>query len=383
MPPALPLRSRLEPWFRRAPVPALRDVVEKQPSAGRNLDALDGVRGLAVLIVVASHADGLYMKGHGAVGVWLFFVLSAFLLTLPYAADPARIARPTQLTRYSVRRLLRILPAYYFAIVVVALLGREDLGFVGQHLAFVRATGIFWTIPQEMLFYVLLPPLVALHRFVFRERFAATLLGLAALALAANLWLTPAVFALHGNDKLLPFHLGVFVTGMAFAYASRAPQLVRIVEIPAVNRALDALGLLILACLIFSAPAYLEKLKAILPALGTAELRVGLQYKGSIGVLCGALVYITLVCEGRLTHRILSSLLLRSLGVVSFSLYLFHVMVQNGIQRLWVDAAPGQLLFLANLAATFAVACCVYSLIERPCLRFARSWPAARKTDAA
>ena len=383
MAPASPPQSRFEDWFRRAPVPAFRDVVEKQPSAGRNLDALDGIRGLAVLLVIASHADGLHLKGHGAIGVWLFFALSAFLLTLPYAADPARSAQPGQLKRYVVRRLLRILPAYYVAILVVAGLGGKDLSFIGQHLSFVRASGIFWTIPQEMLFYVLLPPLVALHPLVFRKSFPATLLGLSVIALAANSWLTSSVFALHGNGKLLPFHLGIFVTGMAFAYASRAPTLTRIVEIPWVNRTLDALGILILGFLIFSAPWYLARLVDTFPVLAFINPRVALQYKGTLGVLCGALIFIALVCEGRLTHRILTSLVLRALGVVSFSLYLFHAVVQTGIQLVWLDGARGNLLFLCNLAASFLLACCVYSLVERPCMRIGRSRPVARRGEEA
>jgi peptidoglycan/LPS O-acetylase OafA/YrhL len=218
---------------------------------------------------------------------------------------------------------------------------------------------------------------------VFRRRFGATVVGLALLALLANTWLTASVFALPGNDKRLPFHLGIFVTGMAFAYASRTPALARLVEAPAVNRALDALGLTILACLIFSAPAFMERLAAALPWLGAPETRLGLRHPGSYGVLCAALVYITLVCEGRFTHRILSSLALRMLGIVSFSLYLFHVVMQNALLRMWHDLAPGSMLFLCNLAASFLVAVVVYSFVERPCLRIGRNWPArSRRAEA-
>ncbi|MCG8591682.1 MAG: hypothetical protein MJE66_20480, partial [Proteobacteria bacterium] len=87
----------LDAWLRRTRFAALRDVVEKRPAEGTNLDALDGIRGVAVLIVVASHTDGLGLEGHGGAGVWLFFGLSAFLLTRPFAADPSRARRAASL----------------------------------------------------------------------------------------------------------------------------------------------------------------------------------------------------------------------------------------------------------------------------------------------
>jgi peptidoglycan/LPS O-acetylase OafA/YrhL len=366
MPVASPLKVRLEALTRRIPIPAIRDVVSKQPSTGRNLDALDGIRGLAALLVVAAHTDGFRMKGHGAGGVWLFFALSAFLLSLPYAADPGRIASAKGLRRYFARRVRRILPAYYFAIVVMALLTNAGGNFLWLHFSFQRAVGIFWTIPQELLFYLLLPLLVALHPFVFRGRFAATIAGLAAIVLCANTWLSSDVFALHGNSKRLPFHLGIFVTGMAFAYASQAPALARAVARPWLNRALDVTGMLILLYLVFSAPYYFTRAVAAVPALGVLDERLGLHSKAMFGLLSGALIYIVYVCERGWTRRILASLPLRALGVVSFSLYLFHVMVESRIGFRMLELQHGNPLFAVTLGVTYFVACCTYSLIERP-----------------
>jgi peptidoglycan/LPS O-acetylase OafA/YrhL len=358
--------TRFEALIRRIPIPALRDVVTKQPSSGRNLDALDGLRGLAVLIVIAAHTGGLHLKGHGAVGVWLFFALSAFLLTLPYAADPGRVARPRALLRYFSRRVRRILPAYYVAVVAMALLTGAGATFLWQHLSFQRAVGIFWTIPQELLFYALLPPLVALHPFVFRRRFGPTLAALAAIAFGAAHWLGVDVFALHGNGKRLPFYLGIFVTGMAFAYAVHAPTLARFVARPGVNRALDGLGLGMLLLLIFSAPHFVERAAADFPLLAELDSRVGLRNKYAFGVLSGALIYVTTVCEGGLTRRLLATFPLRALGIVSFSLYLFHVMVESRLGFRVLELSHGNLLFAVTLATSYAIACCMYAFVERP-----------------
>ena len=202
-----------------------------------------------------------------------------------------------------------------------------------------------------------------------RRNFAATILGLSAIALAANLWLTGSVFALHGNGKLLKFQLGIFVSGMAFAYAYQYPALARLVARPAVNRALDLVGLVVLAFLVFSSPYYFDRYLAAIPGIGSLDSPLGLHYKQAYGVLSGLLIYITMACEGRLTHWIVSSLTLRALGVVSFSLYLFHVVVLSKLGYGALDLSPGNTLFLFTLAATYVIACIVYSLVERPFLK--------------
>ncbi len=79
--------------LRSARFSPFRDIVDKRPSEGPNVAPLDGIRGVALLIVVASHTHGLGLQEHGAVGVWLFFCPSAFLLTSSLAAHPERSRR--------------------------------------------------------------------------------------------------------------------------------------------------------------------------------------------------------------------------------------------------------------------------------------------------
>ncbi len=76
-----------------------------------------------------------------------------------------------------------------------------------------------------------------------------------------------------------------------------------------------------------------------------------------------------MVCRGRWTEWILSSLALRLLGVVSFSLCLFHVMVMRHLGVEALGLSYGNEPFLVTLAATWLVACVVYPLVERPFLR--------------
>jgi peptidoglycan/LPS O-acetylase OafA/YrhL len=91
------------------------------------LPELESVRGIAILLVFAFHVDGfvrfpfsvapsvplsLAFVHAGFTGVDLFFVLSAFLLSLPFLAEGAG-GRRVVVREYALRRALRILPLYY------------------------------------------------------------------------------------------------------------------------------------------------------------------------------------------------------------------------------------------------------------------------------
>jgi peptidoglycan/LPS O-acetylase OafA/YrhL len=359
------LRSRIEVGLRRVPISALRDIVAKRPASGRNIEALDGIRGLAVLLVIASHTGAFHLNGHGGVGVWLFFCLSAFLLTMPFAERPERATDPAKLRRYFARRIRRIIPAYYFVVAFEFLvLGGVELPVIARHLLFLQADSILWTIPQEVLFYALLPLFAAAHVFVFRRSRPATLLGLALIALLANLFLDESVFAMHGNGRWMRFYLGVFATGMAFAYLHASPLAARIAARPRVNRALGALGLGLLALLFVTPKYYQLHWFATVPILRDLDVPMGWSYPGSFAVVCSALIYITLVCEGRWIQWLMSSLALRALGITSYSVYLWHLTVRDALMGMGI--APGLPLFTATLGVTYALACVIYAFVERP-----------------
>ena len=84
-----------------------------------NIPPLDGVRGIAAMLVVISHMS-LYrlfipVKGIGQVGVLVFFVLSGFLMSYLYVRDDARKIRPW--FGFAIRRCFRVYPLYLFILV--------------------------------------------------------------------------------------------------------------------------------------------------------------------------------------------------------------------------------------------------------------------------
>jgi peptidoglycan/LPS O-acetylase OafA/YrhL len=151
--------------------------------AYNRVPSLDGWRAVAVMLVLAAHmpyADGFPARYawvsyvfDGDLGVRIFFVLSGFLITLLLLRE-GRLVGDISLTRFYVRRALRILPIYFTYLLVLALLAAAGLyadtlsSWIGS-LTFTRnvigrgrsATVHLWSLAIEEQFYLLWPLLLA------------------------------------------------------------------------------------------------------------------------------------------------------------------------------------------------------------------------------
>lgn len=151
-----------------------------------------GLRGLACLIVLVIHSVGgalpwtdPYIRGTGKIGVWLFFVLSAFLLT----SGLVRKHRASNMAQYGLNRVLRILPPLAVAALVYFLMGKGGVtsGDIALGIVTLReGPNHFWTIPVEFKFYVVLP--VAVLAMLAAERIVGRYAGLALLVASALAW---------------------------------------------------------------------------------------------------------------------------------------------------------------------------------------------------
>lgn len=151
---------------------------------------LDGVRGLAALLVVADHAGLAGNTLAGAWGVDMFFVLSAFLLTkimerkcqalLEQRADSRQWA--LALVDYCSRRFLRVYPLFALTAVALALMPddsrnqfflthRQEPFNLFKVLVFERGYRyhVFWTLPLEIGYYFFIPLLAVLTLKLERE----------------------------------------------------------------------------------------------------------------------------------------------------------------------------------------------------------------------
>ena len=305
------------------------------PPTDRHLPAADGIRGLACLIVLVSHgisffwpASFPYLKGSGKYAVWLFFVLSAFLLA---QGLQRRGLNKASLRDYAISRSLRILPMFVVACVIyyvagVGITSQEQLWAV---LSLEQGTIHLWTIAVEFKFYLLLPFILwAALQLQGRYGNSALLVGAAVLVLGQQYlwpyWLTPE------NSPLTLWYLPTFIFGVLAGLLQ--PQL----RAHPVKHLASAFALLTLALLIIAIPGVRAWLFG--PPLDT-NLADKHLYLGLLWAL-----FIALLVDGQsLAGRLLSSRPLTFLGTVSYSTYLIHWLIMVYFAKHW----PQQPLALA------------------------------------
>ncbi len=153
---------------------------------GRRIRGFDGLRAIAFLLVFASHKiDFAHANSFGDAGVWLFFVLSGFLITRILARSRADIEKGLSSVQHSLgafylRRTARIFPPYYLLLAAISMYalfkpieyfeGPEKSAYllyytnilVADRNAWIGDFGHFWSLAVEEQFYLLFAPLVLL-----------------------------------------------------------------------------------------------------------------------------------------------------------------------------------------------------------------------------
>lgn len=142
--------------------------------------ALDGLRGVAILLVLVHHSYVPGTERFGMLGVTLFFTLSGFLITALLLEERERTGR-ISLKDFYIRRARRLLPALFvmvaFCVAVATIVGGwfadiglaiAVLGYVANWVpatgGFLKALGATWTLGIEEQFYLAWPLLVLIVR---------------------------------------------------------------------------------------------------------------------------------------------------------------------------------------------------------------------------
>jgi peptidoglycan/LPS O-acetylase OafA/YrhL len=329
---------------------------------------IDGLRAIAVIAVIFFH-NGIPGFDGGYVGVDVFFVISGYLITqlLEESRDePARL----QLARFYVRRMRRILPALLAtclvtAIFAVALFTPDELVNVGKSLAATPvllsnvatwtrgdyfAPGVrqlplshLWSIAVEEQFYLIYPLLlIATARFRLPHR-RLTLAVFASLSLALCVWASH--YRSEANYVFAPTRAWELLLGGMLAMGG-APRIWNRIAAEGLAVA-SLLGIAIVVHLYTPATRY-PGTAAILPCMAT----VALLATGS-GL------------RPALVNRMLSWPPLVFVGLISYSLYLWHQPLLVFVNYYYI-APLTPAATAALLAATLLVAIASWRLIERP-----------------
>ncbi len=419
------LSHRIYAWFAQR-------FDDQQPRGA--IASLDGVRAMAFLIVLVLHMSimtkqlGLWNEAKrpfvsalfnaGFSGVTLFFVLSGFLLFLPYARALLYRTSWPEIKVFFMRRVLRIFPLYYFSLFVFIMVGHPDfltpshwkslfhfftftMGFFESQII----DGPYWSLAAEFQYYVLLPFIaLAIAAVTFwlpaKARFwgvAGCLLLMVAWGLGTRRW--GEYYLAHPQDAYFVAHpilhkvltvvygdtgksLEDFAVGMLAALLYTAVR-----YSPQKERYTRLLGRLVYGFVALSLVLFvLGAMRAYTALIGyygwplvprlftiapwSTELMFALSYGGCI-------VAVLFNRSGGLLQRIFSWNPLRWLGHLTFSLYIWHVPFLFGIQAYFaptlVRHLPPMIAYIACWVVVFGVAATfsflTYMMIEKPAMR--------------
>jgi peptidoglycan/LPS O-acetylase OafA/YrhL len=322
---------------------------------------------------VASHGShmgmhivpGVDMAGTGKTGVWLFFVLSSFLLMHQFLhLDTQGRLGPREWWRYAYRRVLRIYPLYTVFLLACWLLPLQhqmpamSAQEVIDHLAVRRAFWLTWSIAVELKYYLVLPLMVWLYIHVARRSFwAAT--AIVAAAVLAREWLDPPFHPYHLRTYVAIFFVGSWVA-VAHHHLGLHPEWRARLRWPAA----------VAACVLFAlAIAMTPSLWSLLRGMEVAFSHWHRSFT-LYAVLWGAFVLCLLQAPAALQSAF-GWMPLRVFGVVSFSGYLWHALLLENLG--WLPFPTTSHAGAATmLAALVAISAASYALIERPFLRIGR-----------
>jgi peptidoglycan/LPS O-acetylase OafA/YrhL len=343
---------------------------------------LDGLRGIAIILVLLIHVSG--RPRGGLLGVDIFFTLSGFLITT-LLLEEWRVQTSISLRHFYLRRYFRLFPALAVLIAAYVLFvlafsnGNNGMRLRGAGFAITYSAnwvmafnrpfpeweiGHLWSLAVEEQFYLLWPVLLLLllKSGLGLRGIRWTVLGM---ILAVVAWRT--FLDLHGVDD----------SRLYFATDTRFDQLLVgcLAAILFVSREKGRGGSRVLMLGGLAGALFLVW------RIFEANLRSAWSFKIGLTLFAAAtalLIYACVTESFPLLKRVLSARWLVFVGIISYSLYLWHISSSLLLARLthlngWPSA-------VAEVAFAFLAACASYYLVELPFLRRRRAHERLRST---
>ncbi len=321
-----------------------------------NTNYLTSIRGLACLMVVIAHiisvipGVGKNVSGCGKIGVWLFFILSAFLLTSQWLNKEE--FKIKDVIEFYIKRIFRIFPCYIVTLIIAFLVGYiTEPKTVIRHIFLMEGMGHFWTIPVEFVFYILVPIIMFFIDKIKNQKRAILFLIILLIATAI---LSP--YTLYEENSIhIRWYMPVFLMGMILAFAYQKFEKKQEKKV-----IYDIIFFVIMLLMIVSIPYVRNLIFKIEPDgyLLNKYLFFGLAW---------SIVILAIQNSKYIIHYFNQSKILIYIGKISFSLYLIHFIVLNKIKgdNVLVNSL---LIFIISII----VAIIMNQLVEQPMIKLAR-----------
>lgn len=319
---------------------------------GKRIPSLDGVRAISISVVILSHLAKWKhislerLESYGALGVFIFFVLSGYLITSLLLREYERTST-INLSDFYARRAFRIFPAAFVFMAVSVVLYRHEIRWFHIAAAVLYVAnmdvsrpwmfGHLWSLSIEEQFYLLWP--LALKKW-YRHRTVIVLCGFVVTPIFQT-----AMYALKAR--------GGIVTSLPTYSSQLAIGCLLAIIAPRIPRIKGSIALVMLACLI---------LVPWFPGTSPARtLFLLFVLKPVLHISAAGLVLHVI----QTPYHALNWAPVAWLGRISYSLYLW--------QQLFCSNAALHAGYLLVLPAVLC-ACLSYYLVERPMLRLRQNW---------
>lgn len=369
------------------------DAWHVNPSLSKDYDAIDGFRGIAILMVIACHLIYInpesgplthFLGGVFAAGTWgvtVFFTLSGFLISHPFWKRKVQASASVIPRGYGWRRFWKIYPPLALSLLLLTpiyIARNDDLSFLslaGQWLlgwpllqpVSGRLNPVMWSLVVEVQFYILLPILfLCLKRLSAKRCLWVIFVGMLVVPTCVRWWhMQRGVhFALHPEIQLhFPALLDAFAFGVLIAGLDNMGKIR-----PSWARLGDLGCILLIGSLLTM--SWLE-----LHPIAAGEIqREALTWvvKLASGMM---LCYIADPAHPR--SRLLSVRWLRWCGLISYEWYLFHQPIVLWARESFGPAGGSVVKYGAIVGGSFLcglmIAALIYRYFSLPILRYGRS----------
>lgn len=391
----------------RSKIEWLAGKLSRVTSSGELIPEIDGLRFIAISTVIFHHLLAMFLSNSGRspevrttaewftaaeqswlvlpaycghFGVHLFFVISGFILALPFAKRAFNQLPAPELKSYYLRRLTRIEPPYALCLIVVFLIHWEQTGeglqlipnliaslFYSHGLVYGRESlinGVTWSLEIEIQFYLLTPLLV----YVFRLRNAVARRALIVALIAGFSLLSQWVIYPSGSPRLYLTLLNFahyFLTGFLLADLYLAGGLRSAKKL----FSWDAVTLAAAAA-IFAVLSRFGHFYFLLPLL------IGLLYAGFF--------------LGRMSNALVRMRWIVIIGGMCYTIYLYHILIISNVMTKTIPFAsitrPFNLDFaiqcLMILPVVFVICGWLFVYTEKPFMRWSLSPRPAKAPEA-